>query len=33
MNELGKINGIDFDFEIVEKITSFPSGKRQILLT
>jgi phenylacetate-CoA ligase len=33
MNEMGKINGIDFDFEIVEKITSFPSGKRQILLT
>ena len=33
MNDLGKINGIEFVFKIVEKITSFPSGKRQILLT
>jgi phenylacetate-CoA ligase len=32
MIKIGRLNGIDFEFEIVDKVTSFPSGKRRLLV-
>jgi phenylacetate-CoA ligase len=32
LTEIGRLNAIDFEFEIVEQLSTYPSGKRRLLM-